>query len=109
VSYNGGTERGPKAQPFARARWRRCFALSLAFRLFARIALLDFVVFFTGGSDLDGIGDLCSSHLPRSRFHPAPAQPGVLLARSAIRSGFPVSVFAAKSSGPKMLTGAARN
>jgi hypothetical protein len=56
VSYNGGTERGPKAQPFARARWRRCFALSLAFRLFARIALLDFVVFFTGGSDLDGIG-----------------------------------------------------
>jgi len=30
--------------------------------------------------------DLCSSHLPRSRFHPAPAQPAVLLARSALRS-----------------------
>ena len=29
--------------------------------------------------------DLCSSHLPRSTFHPAPTQPAVLLARSAIR------------------------
>jgi len=35
--------------PVARARWRRCFALSLALRLFARIALLDLAVFFTSG------------------------------------------------------------
>jgi hypothetical protein len=35
------------AQPVARARWRRCFALSLAFRLLARIVLLDLAMFFT--------------------------------------------------------------
>jgi hypothetical protein len=44
------------AQAVARALWRRCFALSLAFRLLARIALLDLAVFFTWGSDLDGVG-----------------------------------------------------
>jgi hypothetical protein len=38
------------AHAAARARWRRCFALSLAFRLFARIVLLDFVIFFVGWS-----------------------------------------------------------
>jgi hypothetical protein len=54
VGYNGGRERGAKAYPVARARWRRCFALSLAFRLFARIVLLDLAVFFGWGSDLDG-------------------------------------------------------
>src|SRR5262249_27109607 len=32
---------------------RRCFAFSLAFRLFARIVLLDLTVLFTWGSDLD--------------------------------------------------------
>jgi hypothetical protein len=37
------------AQAVARARWRRCFALSLAFRLFARIVLLDLAVLFTWG------------------------------------------------------------
>jgi hypothetical protein len=44
------------AQAVARARWRRCFALSLALRLLARIVLLDLTVFVTWGSDLDGIG-----------------------------------------------------
>jgi hypothetical protein len=39
----------------ARARWRRRFALSLALRLLARIALLVLAVFFTCGSDLPGI------------------------------------------------------
>jgi hypothetical protein len=33
------------AQPVARARWRRCFAFSLAFCLLARIVLLDLAVF----------------------------------------------------------------
>jgi hypothetical protein len=36
-------------QPVARARWRRCFAFSLAFRLLARIALLDLAVFIAQG------------------------------------------------------------
>jgi hypothetical protein len=40
----------------ARTLWRRHLALSLALRLFARIVLLDLAVFFTWGSDLDGIG-----------------------------------------------------
>jgi hypothetical protein len=40
------------AQPVARARWRRCFALNLALRLLARIDLLDLAVFFTWGSIL---------------------------------------------------------
>jgi hypothetical protein len=44
------------AHPEARARWRRCFAFSLAFRLLARIVLLDLALFITGGSDLDEIG-----------------------------------------------------
>jgi hypothetical protein len=41
----------------ALARWRRCFALSFAFRLLARIVLLALVgLFFTCGSDhLGGI------------------------------------------------------
>jgi hypothetical protein len=34
-------------QLLARARWRRCFAFSLALRLFARIVLLDLTVLFT--------------------------------------------------------------
>jgi len=34
-------------QLLARARWRRCFAFSLALRLFARIVLLALTVFFT--------------------------------------------------------------
>jgi hypothetical protein len=38
------------AQAVARARWRRCFALSLALRLSARIVLLDLAVFFAWGS-----------------------------------------------------------
>jgi hypothetical protein len=42
------------AQAVARARWRRCFTLSLALRLLARIVLLDLAVFFGWGSDLDG-------------------------------------------------------
>jgi hypothetical protein len=37
------------------ARWRRCLALSLAFRLLARIVLLDLEVFFVWASDLDEI------------------------------------------------------
>ena len=41
------------AQPVARARCRLCFAFSLAFRLLARIVLLDLAVFFTYGSELD--------------------------------------------------------
>jgi hypothetical protein len=36
-----------REEPVARARWRRCFALSLALRLLARIVLLDLVVFVT--------------------------------------------------------------
>jgi hypothetical protein len=36
------------AQPAARARWRRCFAFSLAFLLLARIALLDLAGFIPG-------------------------------------------------------------
>jgi hypothetical protein len=50
-----GVKRGV-GYPVARARWRRCFAFSLAFLLFARIVLLDLAVFFTWGSDLHGIG-----------------------------------------------------
>jgi hypothetical protein len=50
-----GVKRGV-GDPVARARWRRCFAFSLAFLLFARIVLLDLAVFFTWGSDLHGIG-----------------------------------------------------
>jgi hypothetical protein len=34
-------------QLLARARWRRCFAFSLALRLFARIVLLALAVLFT--------------------------------------------------------------
>jgi hypothetical protein len=44
------------AQAVAHVRWRRCFARSLALRLLARIVLLDLAVFFTRGSDLDGVG-----------------------------------------------------
>ena len=40
-------------QLLARARWRRCFAFNLAFRLFARIVLLDLTVLITWSSDLD--------------------------------------------------------
>jgi hypothetical protein len=50
-------------QAVARARWRRCFAFSLALRLFARIVLLDLAVFSTWGSDLDGIGPFLSGIL----------------------------------------------
>src|SRR5216684_2504510 len=46
------------AQEVARARWRRCFAFSLALRLLARIVVLALTVFFTWGSDLVGIGPL---------------------------------------------------
>jgi hypothetical protein len=35
------------AQPVARARWRRCFAFSLALRLLARIVVLALMIFFT--------------------------------------------------------------
>jgi len=42
-------------QPLARARCRLRFAFSLALRLFARIVLLDLVVLFTCGSDVDAI------------------------------------------------------
>src|SRR4029077_21246123 len=48
------------AQEVARARWRRCFAFSLALRLLARIVVLDLAVFFTWGSKLDGIGAIAS-------------------------------------------------
>jgi hypothetical protein len=37
----------PSSQALARARWRRCFAFSLALRLFARIAWLFLTVFIT--------------------------------------------------------------
>src|SRR5882762_2195716 len=60
------------AQAVARARWRRCFALSLAFRLLARIVLLDLAIFFTWGSDLDGIGPFLS---------------GILIARHRLSAG----------------------
>jgi hypothetical protein len=40
----------------ARTLWRRHLAFSLAFRLLARIVLLDLAVFFTWGSDLDRVG-----------------------------------------------------
>ena len=46
----------------ARTLWRRHLALSLALRLFARIVLLDFAVFFTWGSDLDRVGAGSSGH-----------------------------------------------
>jgi hypothetical protein len=48
-------------QLVARARWRRCFAFSLALRLFARIVLLDLTVLFT----------LRSSLAPTAPFYPA--------------------------------------
>jgi hypothetical protein len=51
------------ALPVARARRRRCFALSLALRLFARMVLLGLAVCFTWGSDLDGIGPFLSGIL----------------------------------------------
>jgi hypothetical protein len=38
-------------QPVARARWRRCFAFNLAFRLLILIVLVDFAIFFISGSD----------------------------------------------------------
>jgi len=44
------------AQEVARARWRRCFAFSLALRLLARIVVLALMVFIASGSNLDGIG-----------------------------------------------------
>jgi len=48
-------------QLVARARWRRRFAFSFAFRLLARIAVLDLTGFFNFVSKLDtgpmGIGD----------------------------------------------------
>jgi hypothetical protein len=49
------------AQAVARTRQRRCFALSLALRLFARMVLLDFAVFFTWGS-LDGRRCISTGH-----------------------------------------------
>jgi hypothetical protein len=48
-------------QLVARARWRRCFAFSLALRLFARIVLLDLTVLFTWRSGL----------APTAPFYPA--------------------------------------
>src|SRR5262249_38316369 len=56
------------AQPAARARWRRCFDLSLAFRLLARIVLLDLAIFFTCGSDLGWICALCSGRSTESHW-----------------------------------------
>ena len=44
------------AQPVARARCRRYFALNFALSLLARIVLLDLAVFFTWGPDLSGMG-----------------------------------------------------
>jgi hypothetical protein len=44
------------AHPVARARLRRCLAFGLAFRLLARIVLLDLAVLITRGSDLAEIG-----------------------------------------------------
>src|ERR1700751_5769926 len=70
----------------ARARCRRCFALSLALRLFARIVLLDFVAFFIRCSDLDGIGALSRMHSYR---WPGPSRPRPPLNRNdrpALRS-----------------------
>jgi hypothetical protein len=56
--------RKPRAadHPVARARWRRCFAFSLAFRLLARMALLALAGFlFMLCSDLDRIGAFLTS------------------------------------------------
>jgi hypothetical protein len=58
----------------ARARWRRCFALSLALRLLARIVLLALAVFFTRGSDLRDIGPFLVGIVIRGhRLLPRPA------------------------------------
>jgi hypothetical protein len=43
----------PKIYAPARARWRRCFAFSLALRLLALIVLLDFFVCFISASSLE--------------------------------------------------------
>jgi hypothetical protein len=56
------------AQAVARARWRRCFALSLALRLLARIVLLDLAVFFISRSGPGAI------RLSRNKFGHPPAR-----------------------------------
>jgi hypothetical protein len=60
------------AQAVALARWRRCFALSLAFRLLARIVVLDLAVFFTWGSDLGWTGPYAAATAP-FKVSPAPS------------------------------------
>jgi hypothetical protein len=62
VALSDGKAELRVGQLLARARWRRCFAFSLAFRLFARIVLLDLTVLFTWSSDLDAAAP----------FYPAP-------------------------------------
>ena len=46
----------PEGHAVARARWRRCFAFSLALPLLARIVLLPLAALFICGSDLGGSG-----------------------------------------------------
>jgi hypothetical protein len=54
-SFSGLACRRGSPYAVARARWRRCFALSLALRLLARIVLLGLAVFFTRGTNLADI------------------------------------------------------
>jgi hypothetical protein len=51
----------PEGHAVARARWRRCFAFSLALPLLARIVLLPLAILFICGSDLGGIGPKCDN------------------------------------------------
>jgi hypothetical protein len=58
-------------EPVARARWRRCFAFSLALSLLARIVVLALTVFFTRYSNLDGFRPFYRE-APSGCHHPAP-------------------------------------
>jgi hypothetical protein len=62
VAPNVGDAELRVGQLLARARWRRCFAFSLALRLFARMVLLALIVLFTWSSDVDATAP----------FYPAP-------------------------------------
>ena len=67
--------KGLRVYEAARALWRRCFALSLALRLLARMVLLALAGFFTGNSNLDEIDPFLAGIgiTGHSLFAPAPA------------------------------------
>ena len=69
----------------ARARWRRRFAFSLAFRLLALIILLVLAVFFISGSDLHDIEPFLAGIVVAG--HPRRCVPRHLIETTAHPSG----------------------